>query len=421
VKTDNLQTTHPPAVIRGWVRGISAATIADVAALQWVVMTPAQLTANTDNWNPVDATDSSITVDTAAIIRASTDASRNLTGLTAPNPADEKLIVLENIGAQDLVLITQAGSTAANQFICPDDANLTLSPDSSAYLLYDSISARWRVTSGGSGGSGGDFLTRTTEDHLLQTIVDSGAAVTLDCSLYGFFDITLTANCTITISNPPVSGVGGLIIVILRQGGSGSYTVTWPASVKWQSATGTNSGSAPTLWTAVGAEDVVQLATLDGGTTWGGEVVSRSPSAGSVISVAMTVPAEFSVSGSPITSSGTLAITKANETANTVWAGPTSGATAAPTFRALVAADIPAGAGTTDHVHVMDYLVNGDGSTAAFELPAAPYDAYSVAAYVAGTLTEVTLSGTMLTTATFGSAPASGTNNVRFDIVAAIL
>jgi hypothetical protein len=67
----------------------------------------------------------------------------------------------------------------------------------------------------------------------------------------------------------------------------------------------------------------------------------------------------------------------------------------------------------------MDVLFSGDGSTVAFPLPAAPVDAYSVAAYVAGVLTEVTLSGTLLDTATFGSAPGAATNNVRFDIVAA--
>lgn len=71
---------------------------------------------------------------------------------------------------------------------------------------------------------------------------------------------------------------------------------------------------------------------------------------GTVTSVAVTVPTEFSVSGSPITSSGTIAITKATETANTVWAGPTTGAAAQPAFRALVAADLPAGTGTVTSV-----------------------------------------------------------------------
>jgi len=63
--------------------------------------------------------------------------------------------------------------------------------------------------------------------------------------------------------------------------------------------------------------------------------------AGTVTSVALSVPAEFSVAGSPVTTSGTLAVSKATQSANRVWAGPTSGAAAEPGFRALVAADLP--------------------------------------------------------------------------------
>jgi hypothetical protein len=62
---------------------------------------------------------------------------------------------------------------------------------------------------------------------------------------------------------------------------------------------------------------------------------------GSVTSVAMSVPSFLSVTGSPITTSGTLAVSLATQTANTVFAGPGSGSAADPTFRALVAADIP--------------------------------------------------------------------------------
>jgi hypothetical protein len=62
---------------------------------------------------------------------------------------------------------------------------------------------------------------------------------------------------------------------------------------------------------------------------------------GTVTSVALSMPAEFTVSGSPVTTSGTLAVTKANESANQVYAGPTTGSPAAPAFRALVAGDIP--------------------------------------------------------------------------------
>lgn len=70
------------------------------------------------------------------------------------------------------------------------------------------------------------------------------------------------------------------------------------------------------------------------------------PSSGTVTSVGLTMPAEFSVAGSPVTTSGTLAVTKANQSANLMFAGPTSGGAAAPTFRALVAADLPAASDT---------------------------------------------------------------------------
>jgi len=62
---------------------------------------------------------------------------------------------------------------------------------------------------------------------------------------------------------------------------------------------------------------------------------------GSVTSVALSLPSIFSVSGSPVTESGTLTGTLATQSANRVFAGPLSGADAAPTFRALVAADMP--------------------------------------------------------------------------------
>lgn len=62
---------------------------------------------------------------------------------------------------------------------------------------------------------------------------------------------------------------------------------------------------------------------------------------GTVTSVGMTVPSFLSVTGTPITTFGILALALATQAANQVFAGPTTGSDAAPTFRALVAADIP--------------------------------------------------------------------------------
>lgn len=73
-----------------------------------------------------------------------------------------------------------------------------------------------------------------------------------------------------------------------------------------------------------------------------GALLESSASSGTVTSVGLTAPtAVFDVANSPVTSSGTLAITFDTQTANTVFSGPTTGAAATPTFRALVAADIP--------------------------------------------------------------------------------
>jgi hypothetical protein len=62
--------------------------------------------------------------------------------------------------------------------------------------------------------------------------------------------------------------------------------------------------------------------------------------AGTVTSVGLTMPAEFSVSGSPVTSSGTLAVTLATQVANSIFAGPSSGPDAPPTFRAIAYDDV---------------------------------------------------------------------------------
>ncbi len=62
---------------------------------------------------------------------------------------------------------------------------------------------------------------------------------------------TLTGNTTVTVS---LSNDQDLLLV-LTQGGTGSYTVTWSGVDKWF----TPAGTAPTLKTAVGASDGIQV------------------------------------------------------------------------------------------------------------------------------------------------------------------
>lgn len=93
---------------------------------------------------------------------------------------------------------------------------------------------------------------------------------------------------------------------------------------------------------------------------------------GTVTSVAMTVPTELAVAGSPITTAGTLAVTWNTETTNKVFAAP-NGSTGVPTFRALVAADLPNTAVTPatygDSTHYPTFTVDQQGRlTAASQL-----------------------------------------------------
>lgn len=86
----------------------------------------------------------------------------------------------------------------------------------------------------------------------------------------------------------------------------------------------------------------------DGTPAYRSILVSDLPSTvGTVQSVALALPDIFSVSGSPVTTSGTLTGTFTNQASATVFAGPTSGADATPAFRALVASDIPSGIDAT--------------------------------------------------------------------------
>lgn len=88
---------------------------------------------------------------------------------------------------------------------------------------------------------------------------------------------------------------------------------------------------------------------------------------GTVTSVALAVPSEWSVSGSPVTTAGTITISEATQSANTVYSGPTTGVAAAPGFRALVSADIPNNAAdTSGNAATASVAASGDSATAFF-------------------------------------------------------
>lgn len=69
--------------------------------------------------------------------------------------------------------------------------------------------------------------------------------------------------------------------------------------------------------------------------------ITGASSGSPVTSVALSAPAQFTVSGSPVTGSGTLAISLVSQPANLMWASP-CGSSGTPIFRSLCAGDLPA-------------------------------------------------------------------------------
>jgi hypothetical protein len=110
------------------------------------IISPTQITADQHDYNPSGFS-------AASIVRVSTDASHNLTGLLA---GSGRVVLLSNIGAQDLVLVAESSASAeANRFSI--GSNITLTANKTLLLHYDTTSTRWRVA-GSPGGASGDIL-----------------------------------------------------------------------------------------------------------------------------------------------------------------------------------------------------------------------------------------------------------------------
>lgn len=156
----------------------------------------------------------------------------------------------------------------------------------------------------------------------------TATSMTTDCvvTASGASSIQTNTSCPTTDSSGNVVAQGSMTI---GAGGSASGQILWTD----QSTTPSAPSSGKTLFYTKGGKPCSE--------TSSGVETCAGTGAGSVTSVGLTVPSWFSVSGSPVTSSGTLAVTAATgQTANRFLATP-NGSTGAVSLRAIVAADIP--------------------------------------------------------------------------------
>ena len=99
------------------------------------VLSPAQITANQTDYNPTG-------LSTAAVLRLSTDASRNIISLAGG--ASGRVLVIHNVGSQNIVLKDDDGATGTASMRFALTSDLTLLPDQVVVLFYDNTTSRWR-------------------------------------------------------------------------------------------------------------------------------------------------------------------------------------------------------------------------------------------------------------------------------------
>lgn len=215
-----------------------------------------------------------------------------------------------------------------------------------------------------------DGITWGTGDVLgAQTCTSNGNALST-VHVVNFVRVNITSITPVSTANLTVNINGYQVNPTPGTGSVTSVGMTGDNTVFNTSVTGspvTTTGTlAPSLHTQTA--NLVLAGPTSGGAvapTFRSLVSGDLPAGlGSVTSVAMTGDGTVfnaSVTGSPVTTSGTLAPALISQAANTVFAGPTSGGSVAPTFRTLVASDIPAGAGlptgliTSDTVRYNEY------------------------------------------------------------------
>jgi hypothetical protein len=127
-------------------------------------------------------------------------------------------------------------------------------------------------------------------DVALVTVGAAGATETIDVSAARTYDVTLTADCTLSLTGA-VDNEAWFVTLMLRQDGTGGWEATWPVEVVWPG------GSPPVLSAVPGAIDVFVLFSVNGGNDWFGFPTGSTSSAlvadlDDLTDVTLTAPSE---------------------------------------------------------------------------------------------------------------------------------
>lgn len=256
---------------------------------------PTNISAQADNYNPVDSGSSQSFHDVMHISMAATGA-QTITGLDVGTTGEPK--VLTNRGTSTITLAHASGSSSVNnQFWCPNATNYSLQQKASVFLYYSQPDNKWVVvdsaaSSGGSNalldgsvhsdtvaqtvsrgsliygnstpawdeltiGSAGKVLTSDGTDVSWQTLSSSGG---LQVGEVNLTDAQIKSLNTSPVNAITAPGANKLVIpismTITKDSTAGAYSASPSVRLRWTGSTTDLLDS--TVWTLTGTNQTFQ-------------------------------------------------------------------------------------------------------------------------------------------------------------------